>query len=210
MIKALIVDDHRLFREGMAAMFEPEDGIAITQSTGNGREVPALLAEHPVDIVLLDISMPVLDGIGVLKLMQEKGLTAPVLMLTMHAGLRELRNALALGIAGYVLKDASREELVAAITTVAKGGNYFHDKIQQQMLDYFRGKKASDNIKDQLSEREIEIIKEIAAGGSSKDIAQRLFLSEHTVRTHRRNILHKLGLHNAAELVHLATEKGWI
>ncbi|HAP58441.1 MAG TPA: DNA-binding response regulator, partial [Cytophagales bacterium] len=87
MIQALIVDDHQLFIAGIQAMFSPEDGITVPYSTTNGHEVPHLLAQHPIDIVLLDISMPHLDGPGVLKLMHEQQLTIPVLMLTMHAGL---------------------------------------------------------------------------------------------------------------------------
>lgn len=210
MIRALLVDDHRLFIEGVTAMFRQEDGVAIAHSTQNGNEVPSLLREHKVDVVLLDISMPIIDGLGVLKLIQEEGHMVPVLMLTMHAGMKELRQALSLGVGGYVLKDATKAELLEAITAVANGQNYFHRKIQQQMLDYFRGKKSTSEAQNQLSERELEIIREIANGGTSKDIAERLFLSDHTVRTHRRNILHKLGIHNTAELIHMAMENGWV
>ena len=210
MIQVLLVDDHQLFIEGLKAMFTAEDGIAITQSTHNGNEVPELIQNGSFDLVLLDISMPILDGPGVLELLNKRNITLPVLMLTMHSGFKELRRTLSLGAAGYVLKDSSREELVEAVKTVARGENYFHAKVQTQMLEYFRGKKSAEEERGQLSEREIEIIREIAAGGTSKEIAERLFLSEHTVRTHRRNILHKLGLNNTAELIHQAMEQGWI
>lgn len=210
MIKALIVDDHQLFAEGLRSLFSSEEDISITHYTDNGHEVPTLLHEHPVDIVLLDMSMPKLDGPGVLQLLQEQGIKVPVLILTMHSGFKSLRKALSYGIGGYILKDASKAQLLEAIQQVSSGQNYFDAQVQQQMLDYFRGKKPEHDGLTELSEREMEIVRELATGGSSKAISERLFLSEHTVRTHRRNILQKLGLHNTAELIHMAMEKGWI
>lgn len=210
MIKVLLADDHRLFAEGLSAMFSAEDGVAITHHTDNGHEVPHLLRDHPIDLLLLDMSMPILDGPGVLGLLQEASNTVPVLILTMHSGFKDLRRALSYGVAGYILKDASKQQLLTAIQTVSAGNNYFDQQIQQQLLDYFKAKKTASDLRGELSGREMEIVREIAKGGSSKAISERLFLSEHTVRTHRRNILQKLGLHNTAELIHKAMESGWI
>lgn len=191
-------------------MFAEVEDLTVAAITHNGHAVPELITTHAIDVVLLDISMPILDGPGVLQLLQKEGLATPVLILTMHTSLKDVRKCLSLGAAGYILKDARLPDLVEAVRQIAEGGNYFHPKIQQQMLAFFQGKKINDQTKTRLSRRELEIIRALAQGDSSKEIAERLFLSDHTVRTHRRNILLKLGVNNTPELIHLAMENGWI
>ncbi|HAA11454.1 MAG TPA: hypothetical protein DCE41_07030 [Cytophagales bacterium] len=210
MINVLIVDDHELFRQGISALFSGEEGIQVVDTTHNGFVVPELVRRHKIDVILLDMSMPILDGPGVLELLQQEGEEVPVLMLTVHAGLNEIKKALTLGAAGYVLKDANKATLKQAIEALAGGGNYFHQKIQQQMIDFFRGQSKQTKAEESLSERELEIVRELAKGDSGPVIADRLHLSEYTVRSHRRNILHKLGAKNTAELIHMAMERGWI
>jgi DNA-binding NarL/FixJ family response regulator len=128
----------------------------------------------------------------------------------MHQSIRQIRDALEKGAQGYILKDASKAELSEAIHFASERKNYFHPKINDQVFDYFRGKTAAKNNLQDLSEREKEIIKCLAEGMNTRAIAGFLFISEHTVKTHRRNIMHKLSVKTSAELIMLAIEKGII
>ena len=210
MIKVLIVDDHQLFAEGVKTMFRPEDGIEVVSHTSNGKQVPSILEQTKVDVILMDIDMPIIDGPATMELLSSKGYDIPTLMLTMHQSMRKIKAALEKGAQGYILKDASKAELVEAIVNTSQRKNYFHPKINDQIFDYFRGKKKSQTEMHELSEREKEIIKCLAEGMNSKAISNVLFISEHTVKTHRRNIMHKLEVKTSAELVRLAIEKGII
>jgi DNA-binding NarL/FixJ family response regulator len=210
MIKVLIVDDHPLFAEGVKSMFKPEDDIVVVSHAVNGHQVPSILNSTEVDLILMDIDMPNLDGIATMELLKTKGYDKPILMLTMHQSMKQVKGALEKGAQGYILKDASKAELVEAIVSTSQRRNYFHPKINDQVFDYFRGKKTSKDELQQLSEREKEIIRCLADGKNSKAIAATLFISEHTVKTHRRNIMHKLSVKTSAELIHLAVEKGVI
>lgn len=210
MIKILIVDDHPLFAEGLKSMFKPEDGIEVVGHTTNGHEVLSILENTTVNTILMDIDMPILDGIATMELLKSKGITTPILMLTMHQSMKQIRRALEKGAQGYILKDANKHELIEAIVTTSHMKNYFHPKINDQIFDYLRGKKATPANTLELSEREVEIIRCVAEGKNSREIAKQLYISEYTVRTHRRNIMHKLRVKTSAELIHLATEKGVI
>lgn len=210
MIHVLIIDDHALFAEGMKSMFTPEDGIAITQHTSSGYEALSILANTPFDLILLDIGMPVIDGIATLELLRGKGISVPVLMLTMHDSMKQIKGALEKGAQGYILKDANKADLIEAIVATSQHKNYFHPRINEQIFEYLRGKKASNSLTSTLSEREIEILRHIAAGSTSKEIADELFLSEHTVKAHRKNIMHKLDVKTSAELIKIAVERGFL
>ena len=207
MIRALIVDDHALFATGMKSMFEPEDGIEITCETRNGHEVPSILKENEVDVIIMDIDMPVIDGIATMDMLKREGVDTPILMLTMHQSISRIRGSLESGAQGYILKDASKAELVEAITKVSQRKNYFHPKINEEVFDYFRGKTSSKNKLQELSKREMEIIKCLSQGMNSAAISECLFISKHTVRTHRRNIMQKLNVKTSAELVKLAVDR---
>jgi two-component system nitrate/nitrite response regulator NarL len=207
MIKVLIVDDHDLFAEGVKSMFKPDDGITVTCHTTNGNEAPSILETEAVDVILMDIDMPVLDGIATMDLLKRKGHDIPTLMLTMHQSMRRIRGALSKGAQGYILKDASKSELVEAIHKVSQRQNYFHPKVNDMVFDYFKGKTSAKNSLQELSEREIEIIQCLAEGKNTKAIAETLFISEHTVKTHRRNIMQKLGVKTSAELIKLAMDR---
>jgi two-component system nitrate/nitrite response regulator NarL len=210
MIRVLIVDDHHLFAEGVKTMFKPEDEIEVVSYTLNGNEVPNILSKTKVDVILMDIDMPIIYGLGTMELLKTKGFNIPILMLTMHQSMRKIKAALEIGAQGYILKDASKAELVEAIVKTSQKLNYFHPKINDQIFDYFRGRNKSQSIKHELSEREMEIIKCLAEGMNSGAISKALFISEHTVKTHRRNIMHKLEVKTSAELIRLSFEKGII
>ncbi|MBL6446002.1 response regulator transcription factor [Fulvivirga sp. 29W222] len=210
MITAIIVDDHPLFAEGLKAMFKASDGIEIVEHTKNGNELPCILRNTQVDLILMDIDMPIMDGIATMELLKKEGFNIPILMLTMHQSMRKIKNSLEKGAQGYILKDASKPELVEAITKTSLRQNYFHPKINDQVFDYFRGRKSARAEADELSEREREIIECLAGGMNTKAISEALHISEHTVKTHRRNIMYKLDVKTSAELVKLAIEKGII
>lgn len=210
MIKVLLVDDHPLFAEGMQAMFKPGDNIEMVRHTKNGNELVSILATTEVDVILMDIDMPIMDGLATMELLKEHGISKPILMLTMHQSMRYVKKALEKGVQGYILKDASKEELVEAIKKVSQRENYFHTKISDQVFDYFRDKKRTNLDLNELSEREKEIIRCLADGLNSKEVAEKLNISRHTVKTHRRNIMHKLNVNTSAALIRLAIEKGII
>lgn len=210
MIKVLIVDDHHLFAEGVMSLFKPEDGIAVVRHTSNGNELPDLLATNDIDVILLDIDMPVLNGIACMDLLKDKGYDKPVVMLTMHQSMRQIKAALEKGAQGYILKDASKAELLQAIHNASQRKNYFHPRINDQVFDYFRGMNTTRSGSMELSEREKEIIRCLAEGLNTKAISSCLYISEHTVKTHRRNIMHKLNVKTSAELIKLAVDKGFI
>lgn len=212
MIRVLIVDDHHLFAEGLKSMFKPVDNITIVAHTTNGNSVPHILEHEPIDVILMDIDMPVISGIDTMKLITSKGFDVPILVLTMHQGIKQVKAALEKGAQGYILKDASKSELTEAIRTTTNRQNYFHHKISDQVFNYFRGEKNTTYTAgiDDLTQREKEIIKLIAEGYNTKALADKLNLSEHTIKTHRRNIRSKLKIKTSAELIKLALEKGII
>ncbi len=210
MIKVLIVDDHDLFAEGMKSMFKPADNIEVVGHTTNGKSVPSILEDLDIDVILMDIDMPVIDGIATMELLKSRNIDKPTLMLTMHQSMKKVKGALEKSAQGYILKDASKKELVEAIEKTSRRENYFHPKINDQVFDYFRGKHKTDSGVEDLSEREKEIIQCLAKGQNSKAIAETLFISEHTVKTHRRNIMHKLNVKTSAALIHVAIDKGII
>lgn len=210
MINVLIVDDHYLFTEGLKHMFKASDGIEVVGSTQNGHQIPDILASVKVDVILMDIDMPIIDGVGAMELLKAKGFDVPILMLTMHQSMKHVRAALSKGAQGYILKDASKNELVEAVTKTSQRQNYFHPKINDQVFDYFRGKSLDKNQGQNLTERQKEIIMCLAGGMNTKAISEALFISEHTVKTHRKNIMYRLGVKTSAELIRLSIEKGII
>ena len=207
MIKALLVDDHSLFAEGMISMFKPEDDVSIVAHTKNGNEVLSILEKEDIHVILMDIDMPILDGIATMDLLKKNNVDIPILMLTMHQSIKRIRGSLERGAQGYILKDASKQELLEATRNVSQRKNYFHPKINEQVFDYFRGKTTPKNALQELSQREIEIIKCLSEGKNTKSIAETLFISEHTVKTHRRNIMQKMRVNTSAELIKLAMDR---
>lgn len=211
MIKVLIVEDHDLFAEGLKSMFKAEDGITVVAHTKNGYAIPDILQNIAVDLILMDIDMPILDGIATMDLLKkDKTFDKPILMLTMHQSIKQIKGALEKGAQGYILKDASKAELVEAIRKTSQRLNYFHPKINDQLFNYLRNKNTAKTEVQGLSNREKEIIKCLADGMNTKAISNALFISEHTVKTHRRNIMHKLQVKTSAELIKLAIEESII
>ncbi len=205
MINVLIADDHAIIRDGLKAMLAGAAGIEIVACAGHGKEAMYMLEETGADVILMDISMPVMNGIEATKLITEKYAGVKIIALTIHEQIDQVRYMLNAGVHGYVLKDAAREELIQAIQSVSKGKKYFSEKI----MDKLSSLNTSGN-KPLLTEREKEILKLIAEEYTNQQIADKLFLSVRTVDTHRRNLFQKLGVKNTAGLVKYAIALGLV
>lgn len=205
-IKIAVIDDHELFREGLKLVLNQVEGFSVVFDTPNGYRFLETLENLPVDIVLMDIQMPGINGIETTEqaLRLKPGL--PVIALTMFSDTGHYLQMIQAGVKGFILKKANKFELEQAILTVFRGGNYFSQEILQKMAVRF-----SDQVpdKDQLTGREIEIITMICQGLTSQEISERLFISVKTVETHRSNIFLKAGVKNVAGLIMWAIKNNY-
>ncbi len=215
-IKIVIVDDHKIIRVGLRGLLEREQDIEVMGEAENADGIMTILATQPVDVVLMDIDLGDSDGIATTRKIKELYPAIHVLGLTMHEEPDYIIKMLEAGASGYLLKNAGREELLAAIHTVAKGDSYFSQKVSATLLQAITHQKEAHAdpkkplIQSPLSEREIEVLRLIAQEYSNGEIAEKLFISIRTVDTHRRNLLEKLQVKNTVGLVKYAIEKGII
>lgn len=200
-ISLLIVDDHPLFRRGVKLYLQTVPGLVIAGESDGGESALAFLEREAVDVVLLDLQMPDLDGVETARRILALRPETKVLMLTSFGTWEKVYSALKAGASGYLLKDAEPEELAAAIRAVAAGGSYLGAQVAAELLQYVeagpkegRDSQAEGGLMEPLSGREKEVLALLAAGLSNREIAGRLFLSEKTVKTHVANILQKLNV----------------
>ena len=211
MIKLALADDQNLFRKGMSMLLRELDGMEVTLECANGKDLLKAIGVVPVDIVLLDLEMPVMDGVETMKRMRTDHPEVKVLVLSMHSEEKFIVHMMELGANGYLLKTAEAAEVETAIRSVAESGYYFSDMVSQVMLQGLVKKdkvRPYFNVIDPLSEREIEVLKLICAEKTTPEIAEQLFLSPRTVEGHRNNILLKTGARNVAGLVVFAMTNG--
>ncbi len=211
MIKLALADDQNLFRKGMSMLLRELDGMEVTLECANGKDLLKAIAVVPVDIVLLDLEMPVMDGVETMKRMRTDHPEVKVLVLSMHSEEKFIVHLMELGANGYLLKTAEAAEVETAIRSVAESGYYFSDMVSQVMLQGLVKKdkvRPYFNVVDPLSERELEVLKLICAEKTTPEIAEQLFLSPRTVEGHRNNILLKTGARNVAGLVVFAMTNG--
>lgn len=209
-IKVLIADDHKIVRVGLRGILEREEDIIVVGEAEDGNEVLDLLKSTVTDVVLMDIDMGRTNGIVTTQKVKASYPDVQVLALTMHEEQGHIVGMLEAGACGYLLKNAGREELLAAVHTVVKGDSYFSNQVSAtllQALTNVKRRSAPSNNNTPLSDREIEVLQLIAKEYSNGEIAEKLFISIRTVDTHRRNILEKLQLKNTAGLVKYAIEK---
>jgi len=211
-IQVVIADDHKIIRVGLRGLLEREKDIEVTGEAGNGNELIDLLKKVQPDVILMDIDMGATSGIDATREVKKLFPAIHVLGLTMHEEQNYIVDMLEAGASGYLLKNAGREELLAAIHTVNKGDSYFSQKVSATLLQAITKQKETPtaDIRNDvpLSDREIEVLKMIAEEHSNGEIAEKLFISVRTVDTHRRNLLEKLNVKNTAGLVKYAIEKG--
>lgn len=209
MIKILIADDHQMMRDGLKAMLSDDQDIQIVAEANNGLEVLEILDKEKIDLVILDINMPVLDGVEVCKKMKKMHPMVHILALTMYEEGGLISSMIKNGAKGYILKNTGKEKLIEAVKTIYSGGTYFSDKIKETLISSMvTGSKSSGSIIPKLTRREKEIIDLIVNEYTTTEIADKLFISEKTVETHRKHLLQKLNVRNTAGLVRIAVEKG--
>ena len=212
-LRIVIGDDHTLVRQGLRKILEEQPGWEVVAETGDGRQaVKEGLALQP-DVVILDIGMPLLNGIEATRQIVRRLPSVGVLILSMHADEAYITQALQAGARGYLLKDSADTDLIRAVGAVAAGKSFFSPAVATVMLDDYVRHLADKGIVDRydsLSEREREIFQLVAEGHSNKEIADLLSVSPATVETHRAHILQKLDVHNTAELVLYAVRRGVI
>jgi len=202
-IRVLIVDDHPVVRDGLRGVFAGDPGFEVVAEAADGREAVSRTEVFNPDVVLMDLRMPVLDGVGATREIVERGLGAAVLIVTTYDTESDVLPAIEAGAIGYLLKDTPRDELRKAVRAAAAGESVLSPPVARQLLGQVR-----QPAKDTLSERELEILSTVARGATNKDIAARLFISEATVKTHLLHIYGKLGVNDRAAAVGAAYEKG--
>ena len=212
-IRILVTDDHALIRGGIVGLLNAQADMEVVGEAGSGEEAIQKTAALTPDVVLMDIGMPGISGLDATKHIREQTPSAQVLILTMHDREDYLFQALKTGAAGYILKGADIQDLLSAIRSVHGGGVYLYPTVTKTLLtDYLRRVESGEKVDgyDGLSEREREVLKLIALGQTTTEIAKDLSLSPHTVQSHRDHIMEKLSLHRKADLVRYAIRKGLI
>lgn len=212
-VKIFIVDDHRIFRQGLAELLLKNSRYQIVGEAGDGREAPEKIRKAKPDVVLLDISMPELNGIDAINQIKKLWPSGKVIILSMHDKSSFISSALSQGVSAYLLKDIDAKELFDAIETVLDGGIYLSEKVNQLVIhdyvDLAQSKEFSSPI-DMLSNREREVFQLIAEGYTGKEIADKLNISYKTVEHHRYKIMAKLSCRNISQVIRLAAKEGII
>ena len=206
-VRLLVVDDHALFRRGLVGLLRDMPEFEVVAEAGNGEQALAVLAQVQADILLLDLNMPVMDGLGVVEAVRRAGDQPRILMLTISQNDADLLAAIRAGADGYLLKNTEPEDLRRALLRVAQGQSVLSPEVTAPVLRALiqGGHEAPPSV---LSEREMEILDLLALGQTTQQIANGLFLSENTIKTHVRHILEKLGAANRTEAVSKAMQMG--
>lgn len=216
-IQLFVVDDHPIFVDGIVNLLKDTPGFEIIGTASNGQEFLDKIKTKQPDIVLMDINMPIMDGIEATKELKLNYPKVKVIALTMFNDIRFIKDLLEIGAKGYVLKNISRDDLIKAIHTVSEGKPFLDSTVQEKVIssmsatdeDEFDEKEA-DLMVQNITSRELEILQLIALGLTSQDISQKLFISKNTVETHRKNLLAKLNVKNTASLLKFAYKKGLV
>lgn len=211
-IKVLVVDDHELFRRGVVTVLRSTPGIYVVGEAGNGREAMECFQTLQPDVTLLDIHMPVCNGLETARKMREANPNTKILMLTVSETEEMLFEAVKSGASGYVLKSVSPERLIECVRQVYEGEPVVPSSLAMKMIAEFsrtaETRMPSSESVTELTEREREVLQYLSAGASNKEIARALFISENTVRNHVRHILDKLHLSNRAQAAAYAVRNG--
>jgi two-component system, NarL family, response regulator NreC len=212
-LRILLADDHIIMRTGLRALLERQPNLEVVAESENGRETIELAASLKPDVVVMDVGMPILNGIEATKTIVTEHPNIAVVILSMHADESYVMRALKAGARGYLLKDSAPGDLLSAIQAVTQNKSFFSPKVSRILAeDYVRvlKQKGAVDSYDLLTSREREILQLLAEGKANKEVAAALNISPYTVETHRSHILEKLNLHNPAELILYAVRKGLI
>jgi DNA-binding NarL/FixJ family response regulator len=212
-VRILLADDHTVVRQGLRKVLEERPDWEVVAEAGDGREAVRLAEQHKPDVAILDVAMPLLNGIETTRQIARRVPATRILVLSMHADEAYVTQILQAGATGYLLKDSADVDLLQAVNEVSQGKSFFSPSIARVMLDDYVRQLADKGITDRydsLSEREREIFQLIAEAKTNKEIASLLNVSPSTVETHRAHIMEKLDLHSAAEIVLYAVRRGVI
>jgi DNA-binding NarL/FixJ family response regulator len=213
-IRVLIADDHPVVREGFSAIVDVEDDIQVVAQAADGREAVRLARELQPDVVLMDLVMPNLDGVAAIEMIREELPQTHILILTTYADDEHILAGIQAGARGYLLKDALPDELVQAIRVVAEGGSLLQPAVASRVWDRLGAMMAGEDQAEAgaqaplLTEREEQILALLAGGARNRDIAEKLFISERTVKVHVSNLMGKLNARTRTEAVARAMQLG--
>jgi len=208
-IRVLIADDHSIVRSGIRALLESQEDIEVCAEVANGREAVEKVQEFNPQVVLMDVAMPLMDGLEATRRIAKANSGARVIILTQYDNKEYALSAIKAGAAGIVPKKAGPAELVSAIRAVHAGDSFIHPSMAKWVvMDY--AQRADDDPFDSLTEREREVLKLVAEGYSNREIADQLFISVKTVLGHRERIMQKLDIHSRTDLIRYAIRKGVI
>lgn len=209
-IRIVLADDHKIIRDGIISLLQDEPKIEICGEAENGKVALNLVEQLKPDLVIMDINMPVMDGITSTRLITEKHKNTRVLALSMTNEQEHIKNMIEAGAGGYILKNSGKEELILAIETILAGKNYFSDEVKDIIMQEMVSKKSKhDKLSGEpvpLTRREKDVLKLIVQEFTNFEISEKLFISVRTVDAHRRNLLEKTGARNTAGLVKYAIE----
>lgn len=212
-MRVLLADDHGIVRRGLRSLLESEPELSIVAEAADGLEALRLCEEHTPDTLIVDIGMPKMNGIEVAARVQKLTRAPRVIILSMHADESYILRALAAGARAYLLKDATDEDLLPAVRSVAAGKPFFSGAVTAVLVEDYMRRLQARGLTDSyhlLTDREKEVLQLLAEGRSNKEVATELDLGLSTVETHRANLMLKLNLHNTAEIVLYAVRKGII
>ncbi|MFT5521912.1 MAG: DNA-binding NarL/FixJ family response regulator [Enterobacterales bacterium] len=212
-IKVLLVDDQMLIREGIKSLLNLSDKVSVVAEAQDGSYVQEIIEKQQVDIILMDLSMPVMDGIATLEMLAEKNISTPVIILTTFDDHEFILKGIQAGAKGYLLKDVSLDTLISGIETVYSGQRLVQPALTERLLQGLQGIKSdftAPDVIEQLSPKEIDVLGLMASGCSNKEISQALHNSEGTIKNHVSSVLNKLGVRDRTRAVLLAIEKGLI
>ncbi len=204
MIRVFVADDHAVVRRGVKDILEDAPDIVLAGEAANGHDTLAWLRHHPADVLLLDVVLPDVSGIEVLKRLGEEKIPTRAIMLSVYPEEQYARRCIQAGAWGYLTKESAPEELVKAIREVAAGRRYITSAVAEQLIAALTSEGMAPH--ERLSDREMEVLRLLATGKTVSQIAEQLFLSPKTVSTYRQRILSKLGLKTTADLVRYAIE----
>ena len=209
--RAILVDDHGLVRSGIRQMIESmtEETIVVGE-TNSGRDALKLLGRLRIDLIITDLSMPDMDGIALIKAAKKRKPEVKCIVLSMHTNNEYVAAALQAGACGYLNKNASAEELLQALEAARDGEHYLHPSIAGSVVDMLRGSEALSNPLDVLSERQREVLKLLAEGSTTRQIAEKLSVSAKTVETHRAQLMERLDVRTIPDLVRFAIRHGLV
>jgi DNA-binding NarL/FixJ family response regulator len=211
--RIVLADDHTVVRKGLRLLLESVPHLQVVADAADGRRCVALVEEHQPDVVVMDIAMPILNGIEAARQISSKSPHVAIVFLSMHSDEAYVIKALKAGARAYLLKDSAENDLISAVKAVSEGKSFFSPAISKMLAEDYMRQMQEHGIEDSfdlLTTREREILQLLAEGKSNKEVAALLNLSLYTVETHRGNIFQKLNLHSTADLILYAVRKGVI